>query len=227
MKDGRLDNCRDSPEFRELLARLRPKQQRFVEEYLTDFNGTAAARRAGYSARTARQQASRLLRIPAVKAVIAACQQHDEEASRLNALRVRRRMEAAAFATITDFIDKRGNLLPREKWPPDADQGVQSIRVRKGRGGQTLTAITLTNRINALSRLFRLLGLKEDKARAPRAARDVTMSDAELAFVDLLPKMEMMLTKGWRIKSPTGEEFTLEQLEAQLMTALMVRETRH
>lgn len=33
--------------------KLTPKQERFVEEYLVDLNATAAARRAGYSAKTA------------------------------------------------------------------------------------------------------------------------------------------------------------------------------
>lgn len=40
---------------------LTPKQQRFVEEYLVDLNGTQAAIRAGYSAKTANEQAARLL----------------------------------------------------------------------------------------------------------------------------------------------------------------------
>lgn len=35
------------------MANLRPKQQRFVEEYLIDLNATQAAIRAGYSAKTA------------------------------------------------------------------------------------------------------------------------------------------------------------------------------
>ena len=37
------------------------KQKRFCEEYLTDMNATQAAIRAGYSKRTARQMANRLL----------------------------------------------------------------------------------------------------------------------------------------------------------------------
>jgi phage terminase small subunit len=40
---------------------MTPKQQRFVEEYLIDLNGTQAAIRAGYSAKTANEQAARLL----------------------------------------------------------------------------------------------------------------------------------------------------------------------
>ncbi len=41
---------------------LTPKQARFVEEYLIDLNATAAAKRAGYSAKTAEVQGCRLLR---------------------------------------------------------------------------------------------------------------------------------------------------------------------
>ena len=40
---------------------MTPKQQRFVQEYIVDLNGTQAAIRAGYSEHTAQEQSSRLL----------------------------------------------------------------------------------------------------------------------------------------------------------------------
>lgn len=43
------------------MSNLTPKQQRFVDEYLIDLNATQAAIRAGYSAKTANEQGSRLL----------------------------------------------------------------------------------------------------------------------------------------------------------------------
>jgi phage terminase small subunit len=43
---------------------LTPKQQMFVREYLIDLNGTQAAIRAGYSAKTARQIAEETLSKP-------------------------------------------------------------------------------------------------------------------------------------------------------------------
>ena len=49
---------------------LTPRQQRFVEEYLIDLNATQAAIRAGYSERTATEQASRLLTNVKVREVI-------------------------------------------------------------------------------------------------------------------------------------------------------------
>ncbi|MET3149137.1 UNVERIFIED_ORG: hypothetical protein ABIC77_000331 [Stenotrophomonas geniculata] len=53
---------------------LTPKQQRFVQEYLQDHNGTQAAVRAGYSESTARQQGSRLLTDARVVAAVRAGQ---------------------------------------------------------------------------------------------------------------------------------------------------------
>lgn len=44
------------------MAGLSPKQQAFVEHYLTCWNASEAARRAGYSVKTAGSQASRLLK---------------------------------------------------------------------------------------------------------------------------------------------------------------------
>ncbi len=43
------------------MSNFTPKQARFVEEYLVDLNATQAAVRAGYSPKTAKQQAQRLL----------------------------------------------------------------------------------------------------------------------------------------------------------------------
>lgn len=49
---------------------LNPKQTRFVAEYLIDLNATQAAIRAGYSAKTAEQIGSRLLRNVQVRAAV-------------------------------------------------------------------------------------------------------------------------------------------------------------
>src|SRR3954471_4710859 len=53
---------------------LNDRQRRFVEHYLVDLNATQAAIRAGYSAATASEQASRLLANVKVAAAIAEAQ---------------------------------------------------------------------------------------------------------------------------------------------------------
>ncbi len=49
---------------------LNPKHARFVQEYLKDLNATKAAKRTGYSEKTARQQGAHLLSIPAIQEAI-------------------------------------------------------------------------------------------------------------------------------------------------------------
>jgi len=51
-------------------SKLSPKRQRFVDEYVVDFNGTQAAIRAGYSPRSAQQQSADLLLMPMVKEAV-------------------------------------------------------------------------------------------------------------------------------------------------------------
>jgi phage terminase small subunit len=52
------------------MAKLNPKQQLFVTEYLKDLNATQAAIRAGYSKKTAGSQAHDLLKIPEIEAAV-------------------------------------------------------------------------------------------------------------------------------------------------------------
>ena len=54
---------------------LTAKQQRFIKEYVLDLNATQAAIRAGYSAKTAQEQGSRLLSNVMVSSAIQEAQQ--------------------------------------------------------------------------------------------------------------------------------------------------------
>ena len=55
------------------------RQQRFVSEYLVDSNAAAAARRAGYSDRTAKQIAAKLMARGDVQEAIAAARKEQQE----------------------------------------------------------------------------------------------------------------------------------------------------
>lgn len=62
---------------------MTPKQAAFVSEYMIDHNGTQAAIRAGYSARTARQQAVELLATDDIRQAIQAA---EDKAKQRNAI---------------------------------------------------------------------------------------------------------------------------------------------
>jgi phage terminase small subunit len=81
--------------------KLTPKQRAFIAEYLKDFNGTQAAIRAGYSERTARQIANKLLTLVDISEAIDA-----EIAERsMSADEVLKRLAEHARADMGDFLD--------------------------------------------------------------------------------------------------------------------------
>ena len=84
---------------------LTAQQQRFVEEYLIDLNATQAAIRAGYSAKTAEQQGSRLLRNVKVAQAIEAAQVARLKRTEVDADWVLRRLVAEADADLADLYD--------------------------------------------------------------------------------------------------------------------------
>jgi phage terminase small subunit len=72
------------------------KQEKFLAEYLKDFNGTAAARRLGYTEGSARTTAYRFLRSPAVREALA------RELTKPSPARVIAELQAVAFAEGSD-----------------------------------------------------------------------------------------------------------------------------
>lgn len=69
---------------------MTPKQEAFVREYLIDLNATQAAIRAGYSPKTANEQASRLLANVSVAAAVAEAKTERAEKCDIDALWVLR-----------------------------------------------------------------------------------------------------------------------------------------
>lgn len=85
---------------------LTPKVQRFIDEYLIDLNGAAAAKRAGYSARTAKEIAYELLGKPAVAEAIAAAKADRSKRVQVDQDAILRNLLAAAHADrngLTEF----------------------------------------------------------------------------------------------------------------------------
>ncbi|CAD5276777.1 Terminase small subunit [Bosea sp. 62] len=96
---------------------LTPLRQRFVEEYLVDLNGTDAAIRAGYSAKSAKAQASQLLAIPEVQAAVSEAQASRSARTKIDADWVLNRLAEEADADVADLYDDTGTLKPVRDWP--------------------------------------------------------------------------------------------------------------
>src|ERR1035437_9018270 len=123
---------------------MNAKQERFIQEFLLDLNATQAAVRAGYSRKTAAEQAFALLRKPQIRKAID--EATDERAARTQADQdaVIRRLVAVAFADLGDFSqwDAEGNLTitPFEELDPEKRQAIKdvttSVTTRQGRSGE-------------------------------------------------------------------------------------------
>lgn len=66
----RIRAALEAGNIQEVIDNLTVKQRRFVEEYVTDFNGSAAVLRAGYNTKYPRRLATEMLGHPGIKAAI-------------------------------------------------------------------------------------------------------------------------------------------------------------
>lgn len=83
---------------------LTDQQQQFVQHYLDCLNGAEAARRAGYSEKTSRFQASRLLTNANIRAAIDA----GLAARAIGKAEILARLAEQATASMADFLSPRG-----------------------------------------------------------------------------------------------------------------------
>jgi len=87
------------------VAKLTPKQQLFVEEYLIDLNATQAAIRAGYSPQTANEQGPRLLVNVSISTAIAKAMAVRSRRTGVSQERVLVELAKIAFLNPADVID--------------------------------------------------------------------------------------------------------------------------
>lgn len=90
-----------------MTGKLTPKQQRFVEEYLVDFNATQAAVRAGYSKKTAGQIGDENLKKPQIVFAIATAQKALSERTEITQDMVLERWWQIATADPNELIQFR------------------------------------------------------------------------------------------------------------------------
>jgi phage terminase small subunit len=149
---------------------LTRKQRRFVDEYLLDMNATAAARRAGYGARSAAQNGHGFLRRRNVAAAIEARLAERRARLQITAERVIAELARLAFADIGRIMDwSSGDLAlkPPGEISPDDRAAIREIAVVKHPDGFA-TRVILHDKERALEALCRYLGLP--RPGAPTAA---------------------------------------------------------
>lgn len=161
------------------MAKLTEKQQRFVEEYLIDLNGTQAAIRAGYSARTANEQASRLLANVSVQQAVSERMAERSKRTGVSQDRVILELAKIAFLKMTDVVDGQGQI--RDDADPDDLSCIESIKYKHSdtdTGSSTEREVKIASKLKALELLGKHLGMWNDKLDV-NIAQPIVISGAD------------------------------------------------
>jgi len=153
-----------------------------VREYLIDLNAAAAARRAGYSERTARQMGDENLSKPDIAAAIAAAQAERAERTKVDSDWVLKRLADEADADLADIYDEIGNLKPIHQWPliwrQGLVQGVETVTERVGEDADGNPEYAQVKKVKLSDRIKRvdLIGKHVD-VQAFKEKVDVTVTN--------------------------------------------------
>lgn len=167
------------------MAKLTPKQKRFIEEYLIDLNATQAYLRAGYKVNenVAAVNAQRLLRNAKIQTVLAQAMMERAERTKITQDKVVHELAKIAFSKGTDFVrvviktgyrpilNDEGNVIDYEPYdyqavevlntdeiPVDKQAAIAGIKQ-----GATGIEVKLNDKVKALELLGRHLGMFNDK----------------------------------------------------------------
>ena len=182
------------------VAKLRGKQERFVQEYLIDRNATAAAIRAGYSKKTARAIGAENLTKPNIVAEIEKRSKRLVSKLEITQERVREELAAIAFANGTDFatITRNGlvRLIPTDDLPEDKKKAIASIK--EGKFG---VEVKLSDKVKALELLGRDMGMfgggsGPDSEQENNIFEVIDQSTREEIDTDEIPEIEPPAKSG-------------------------------
>jgi phage terminase small subunit len=158
MMDDEIDADDEAPQPK---PKLEPRQQRFIDEYLIDLNGTQASLRAGYgtTSRSAAQNGHRMLRMPHIAEAIAEALAKGPGVTRT---RIVDELARVAFANVSDYhtwgpngiIGKSSDEIPEEQMAAIAE-----VYQETGKSPR----VKLYDKMAALEKLARVLGMLKDR----------------------------------------------------------------
>jgi len=133
------------------------KQAEFCNQYMIDLNGTQAAIRAGYSVRTANEQAARLLAKVSVKTYLSTLQAKSREQSDISKQEVLDELAAILRSKITDYLSFNGKKIKFKSFKELSEPQIKAIEsISKDRFGQI--ELKLHGKSWSIERICKILG---------------------------------------------------------------------
>lgn len=151
-------------------SKLVAKQQLFVEEYLIDYNATAACIRAGYSAKNASKIGPELLGKPRIRLELNKRQAEISKKYGASKERLINQLSKVIFTPMNEIIDDKGDLRV------DADTTLVQ-EVKTNRLGTTIKTL---DRMKAIELLCKHLGITSDTIKIEGSLNLSHLSDEEL-----------------------------------------------
>jgi len=151
------------------LKKLTEKQRLFVAEYCKDFNATQAAKRAGYSERTAGQTGHENLKKPEIQDAVREAVEGYLQKAQITTERVFEEYRRVAFSTITGFLSFGPNGVT---WKDSAELTeedaacIAEVSETVSEGGRT-RRFKLHNKLSALGDLAKIMGMFPKEGAAP------------------------------------------------------------
>lgn len=165
------------------MSELTARQWRFITEYLVDLNGTQAAIRAGYSPKTANEQAARLLAKASISDEVA--KHCDRRAAKigLTAERVLGELEKIVFSDTRNLYKPDGSLKKPSEWDDNTAAMVAGVKVTEefsGKGEERelvgyTKEVRQWDKLSAIEKAMKHLGLfeKDNNQRTPNMTMQI------------------------------------------------------
>lgn len=159
------------------------RRARFVQEYAKDLNGTQAAIRAGYSERTAAQQASRLLRNVQLRAEVEQLLLKVARKNEITVERTQQEIARIAYADARKLYGPDGNLLPIPQLDDDTAATIAGVEVDEVRRGDEEKPIAIITRKvkrwdkgKALEQCMSILGMHKSAPASEAGSLSLTIN---------------------------------------------------
>jgi phage terminase small subunit len=142
--------------------KLSAQQERFCLEYTKDFNGQQAAIRAGYSAKTAKETASRLLTYVNVSSRIAQLQAKMESKFEITKEMLARELLAIARSDVRKYFNDDYQLKQIKDLDDEAAAAISEIEVSEINAGEVSIGLTKkikrSDKVRAIAELNKMFG---------------------------------------------------------------------
>jgi phage terminase small subunit len=168
------------------MKRLSSRQKAFCREFMVDGNATKAAERAGYSPKTAKFQASRLLTFVNVQETLFKLQEEARKNAEISREEVLKELAAMLRSKITDYLSFDGKVIRFKDFSTLSETQIKAVEaVKETKWGIELK---LHGKAWTVERICKILGFDSP------AAIDLNIDRMDEATLDLI--IHRLIDKG-------------------------------